>query len=63
MSKTYSYCSVQIENGGKRCKKQCNHCKTYFKPLELEHIKHRIPRKLKKLKYEVKLEIESLIKR
>jgi len=29
----YGYCQSEIE-GGKKCKVQCDHCKTYFKPLE-----------------------------
>ena len=29
----FGYCKREIEEGVK-CKKQCDHCKTYFKPLE-----------------------------
>lgn len=29
----FKYCQSQIEDNGK-CKKQCNHCKEYYKPLE-----------------------------
>jgi hypothetical protein len=30
---SFKYCQSQIEGNGK-CKKQCEHCKEYFKPLE-----------------------------
>ena len=34
----FHYCQSQIEDKGK-CKKQCEHCKGYFKPLEEDYKK------------------------
>lgn len=42
--KHFYYCQSSIEDR-KACKRQCNHCMTYYKPIE---INKRVPRKLKK---------------
>jgi len=34
----FHYCQSQIEDNGK-CKKQCDHCKVYYKPLEEDYKK------------------------
>jgi hypothetical protein len=38
--KEFYYCQLQIEQD-KWCKNQCDHCKTYYKPLEQERKKEK----------------------
>ena len=44
--KHFNYCQRDIECGPK-CKRQCDHCKNYYKPIE-DNINKRLPRKIKK---------------
>ena len=44
----FYYCQSSIESRG-ACKRQCSHCKEYYKPLEVRLREDgRVPRKLKK---------------
>lgn len=49
----FCYCQTQIE-GGKYCKKQCDHCKEYFAPLEeKQKVRQMLEKKLEKIEKEL----------